>query len=98
MIEHCQVVTDYDNLIGNKIHLSHIILEVGNNGCGPDSVEEFVKDLLDTMKCAKENKESIVVGGYAGLKDILVHPNGTFSIIDISHLKHYKLVNDLGSI
>ena len=91
MVTHYQTQTDGCKLVGNKIHLSHCMLEIGNNGCGPYSVEELVHDMQLAMKEAKESLQCVLLN-YAGLKDLLVFPNGAFVIIDTGHLIHYKLV------
>ena len=44
------------------------------------------------LKTAKNMRECITIGGYAGMKDLLVYPNGSFSVIDTSHLIRYRLI------
>ena len=64
----------------SRLHLSHLIPLVGNNGCGPESVEDLCEQIKEAI--AKANAErSAQVMSFAGAYDILVNPSGSFSLL-----------------
>jgi len=74
------LIAKQDIVGGGKRHLSHFVLEVGNNGCGPESTEHFLEDLKKAHNKAKKTSDCISMS-YAGLYDVLVYPSGVFSLI-----------------
>ena len=92
MITHYKVEVN-GQLVGGSIHLCHLISEVGDNGCGPENVKYFVNDIQVAMAKSKISYESILLN-YAGQKDLLVFPNGTFIVVDTINYTHYKLVEE----
>lgn len=72
---------------GQRLHISHLVAEVGNNGVGPDSWQDLVENIRETYKKARETSQPLTIC-YAGLYDIIVYPGGTFSLIPNNLVKY----------
>lgn len=62
------------------MHVSHLMDLIGNNSCGPENWQQFIKDLHTAHKKSKLSRECVELS-YASLFDVLVYPNGTFILI-----------------
>lgn len=73
----------------NKMHISHLVAFVGNNGCGPENADALFRDIKEEVAKAKASGDSRLIC-YAGSYDILVFPAGTFCLVP-TNLVTYEL-------
>ena len=64
---------------------------IGQNGCGPDSVEEFWQDIQDTLKLSTSLQHPISFG-YASLFDLLIFPDHRWMLYSHMLISSHTLV------
>lgn len=90
--EENKIVTIDQNLAASKpqlIHPSHFVAMVEN--C-PLTWQELVAAIKEATERAHAIRECVVIGGYAGMFDIVVSPNGSFAFVPIAQFRHYSVV------
>lgn len=77
-----------------RMHVSHLLTLVGQNGCGPDNWQQLAENIKSQAEIANQNREVRNLS-YAGAYDINVYPNGTFVLVPTT-LTRYTLLLEEG--